>query len=98
MARNPLWDTEKLCSRAPGVGAREPGAAAATRRVEGTPATATADGGGPDLLGAAVKAVDEVVSFAARGAARDGSAVAAARIQTLLDVEESAPARPADDQ
>ena len=46
MARNPLWDTEKLCSHAPRVGAGEPGAAATTRRVEGAPATASADGDG----------------------------------------------------
>src|SRR5262245_51068267 len=31
MAPNPVWDTEKLGSHAPRVGAGEPGAAAATR-------------------------------------------------------------------
>jgi len=35
MGRNLLWDIEKLCSHAPRVGAGEPGAAAATRCVEG---------------------------------------------------------------
>src|SRR5882672_3777057 len=42
MARNSFWDSDKLCSNAPRVGAGEPGAAAATRRVEGAPATAAA--------------------------------------------------------
>src|SRR2546422_8015518 len=95
MARNPLWDSEKLCSHAPRVGAREPGAAAATRRVEGAPATATADGDGPDLLGSAVEAVDELAAFAAGGTAGDRGRLAPAGIPTLLGVEESAPTRPA---
>src|SRR2546422_4550732 len=71
MARNPIWDTEKLCSHAPRVGAGEPGAAATTRRVEGAPATASADGDGPDLLGSTVEVVDELAGFGARGTARD---------------------------
>src|SRR2546422_4967723 len=71
MARNPLWGTEKLCSHAPRVGAGEPGAAATTRRVEGAPATASADGDGPDLLGSTVEVVDELAGFGARGTARD---------------------------
>src|SRR2546429_4184327 len=66
MARDPLWDTEKLCSHAPRVGAGEPGAAATTRRVEGAPATASADGDGPDLLGSTVEVVDELAGFGAR--------------------------------
>src|SRR5207245_7087932 len=90
MARNPLWDTEKLCSHAPRVGAGEPGAAATTRRVEGAPATASADGDGPDLLGSTVEVVDELAGFGARGTARDGGRLAAAWIQMLLGVEESA--------
>src|SRR2546425_560903 len=49
MARNPRWDTEKLSSHALRAGAREPGASAATRRVEGARAAAAADGDGPDL-------------------------------------------------
>jgi len=95
MARNPLWDTEKLCSHAPRVGAGEPGAAATTRRVEGAPATASADGDGPDLLGSTVEVVDELAGFGARGTARDRGRLAPAWIQMLLGVEESAPTRSA---
>src|SRR6266581_565512 len=91
MARNPLWDTEKLCSHAPRVGAGEPGAAATTRRVEGAPATASADGDGPDLLGSTVEVVDELAGFGARRTARDRGRLAPAWIQMLLGVEESAP-------
>src|SRR6266403_3058223 len=89
MARNPLWDTEKLCSHAPRVGAGEPGAAATTRRVEGAPATASADGDGPDLLGSTVEVVDELAGFGARGTARDRGRLAPAWIQMLLGVEKS---------
>src|SRR5205807_7016305 len=97
MARNPLWDTEKLCSHAPRVGAGEPRATAATCRVEGAPATPTANGDGPNLLGSAVEAVDELAAFAAGGTARDGGRLAPARIPTLLGVEESLPTRSAQD-
>ena len=78
MARNPLWGTEKLCSHAPRVGAGEPGAAATTRRVEGAPATASADGDGPDLLGSTVEVVDELAGFGARDTARDRGRLAPA--------------------
>src|SRR5213593_1968126 len=82
------WDTEKLCSHAPRVGAGEPGAAATTRRVEGALATASADGDGPDLLGSTVEVVDELAGFGARGTARDRGRLAPAWIQMLLGVEE----------
>src|SRR5262245_16028398 len=98
MARNPLWDTEKLCSDAPGVGAGEPCAAAATRRVEGPRAAAAVDRDGPTVLGVPLEAVDELAAVAARGAAGDDGAVASAGISPLLGVEESAPIRSADDQ
>ena len=51
MAWDSHWDTAIDGSRAPGVSAGEPRASAATRRVEGAPAAATAEGYGPDLLG-----------------------------------------------
>jgi hypothetical protein len=60
MARNPLRDRKKLSSNPPRVGAGEPGAAAATRRVEGARAAAAADADGPDLLGSVVEGVDEL--------------------------------------
>src|SRR5206468_1126421 len=59
MAWDPPWDPTIHGSYAPGVGAGEPRASAATRRVEGAPAAAPADGYGPDLLGRAVEAVEE---------------------------------------
>ena len=98
MAPNPVWNTEKLSSHAPRAGAREPGASAATRRVEGAPATATADGGGPDFLGSAIEGVDELAAYAAGGAARDGGAVAPSGLQAVLGMEESATMRSAYDQ
>src|SRR5207245_7993901 len=98
MAGNSAWDAEKYCSHPPRVGAGESGAAAATRHLEGAAATAAADGDGPDLLGSAVETVDELAAFAAGGSARDGGRLAPAGVQTLLDVEESAPIRPAHDQ
>src|SRR5882672_7762721 len=55
MARNPLRDRKKLSSNAPRVGTGEPGAEAATRRVEGARAAAAADADGPDLLGSVVE-------------------------------------------
>src|SRR2546422_9991500 len=97
MARNSFWDSDKLCSNAPRVGAGEPGAAAATRRVEGAPATAAAYGRGPDLLGSAVEGVDELATFAAGSAAGDGGWLAPAGISTLLGMEESTPMESARD-
>src|SRR5438034_7838905 len=55
--------TEKLCSHAPRVGVGELGIAAATRRVEGAPATGTADADGPDLLGSPIAAVDTLAAY-----------------------------------
>src|SRR5438094_8400635 len=91
MARNPRWDTEKLCSHAPRAGAREPGAAAATRGMEGARAPAAADGDGPDLLGRAVETVEELAEFFAGGAARDRGAVAPPRFQAVLGMAEWKP-------
>src|SRR5438034_2408333 len=71
MAWDPPWDTAIHGSHAPGVGAGEPRASAATRRVEGAPAAAPADGYGPNLLGRAVEALEGLAEFAAGGAARD---------------------------
>src|SRR3989442_1376353 len=93
MARNPRWDTEKLSSHAPRPRAREPGASATTRRVEGSRTAAAADGDGPALLGFPIKAVDELATFAAGSTAGDGGWLAPAGISTLLGVEESAPIR-----
>src|SRR5262245_17176750 len=88
MARNRLCGTEK---HAPRAGAREPGAAAATRRVEGASAAAAADADGPALLGSAVEGVDELAAFDAGGAAGDRNRLAPPRISTVLDMEEWAP-------
>src|SRR3989442_11277261 len=60
MAWDPPWDTAIHGSHAPGVGAGEPRASAATRRVEGAPAAAAAHGDGPDVLGRAVEALEEL--------------------------------------
>ena len=76
MAWNPRWDTEKLCSHASRVGAGKPGATAATCRVEGAPATPTAERDGPNLLDSAVEAVDELAAFIAAGTAGDGGRLA----------------------
>src|SRR6059036_3250789 len=97
MAWDPPWDTAIHGSHAPGVGAGEPRASAATRRVEGAPAAAAAHGDGPDVLGRAVEALDELAEFAADGAARDRG-LAPAGVQALLGVEESTPTRSARDQ
>src|SRR6267142_1836150 len=91
MARNPLRDRKKLSSNAPRVGAGEPGAAAATRRVEGARAAAAADADGPDLLGSVVEGVDELAAYAAGGAAGDSGWLAPAGISTVLGMEESTP-------
>src|SRR5438876_11852007 len=98
MAWDPPWDPAIHCSHAPGVGAGEPRASAAAHRVEGAPAAATADGYGPDLLGGAVEALEELAEFAADGAARDRGRLAPAGVQALLGVEEATPTRSARDQ
>src|SRR5207249_6880941 len=98
MAPNPLRDTEKLSSCAARVGAREPCASAATRRMEGTRTAAAADGDGPNVLGFAIEAVDELAAFAAGGAAGDGGWLAPAGISTVLGVEEWASIRSAHGQ
>src|SRR4030095_8042023 len=93
MTWDPHWDTAVRGAHAPGVGTREPGASAATRRVEVARAAAAADGDGPNLLGSAVEIVDGLAPVAAAGAARDGGRLAPAGISTLLGVEEAAPRR-----
>src|SRR5213593_4489532 len=98
MAWDPHWDTAIHGSHAPGVGTGEPRASAATRRVEGAPTAATAQGYGPDLLGGVVEALEELAEFAADGAARDRGRLAPAGVQALLGVEESTPTRSACDQ
>src|SRR5256712_12477160 len=98
MAWDPPWDTAIYGSHAPGVGAGEPRTSAATRRVEGAPAAATAHGRGPDLLGGVVEVLEELGEFAADGAARDRGRLAPAGVQALLGVEESTPTRSARDQ
>jgi hypothetical protein len=62
MARDPPWDTAVRGSHAPGVGAGEPRTSPTARGLEGTPTAATADGEGPDLLGRAVEALEELRS------------------------------------
>src|SRR5262245_29779829 len=91
MVPDPRWDTAINCSDAARVGAREPRASAATRRVEGAPAAATAEGTGPDLLGRAVAVLEELAEFVAYRAARDRGAVAPSGLQALLGMEESTP-------
>ena len=98
MAWDPPWDTAIHGSHAPGVGAGEPRASAATRRVEGAPAAAAAHGDGPDVLGHAVEALEEPAEFAADGAARDRGRLAPAGVQALLGVEKSTPTQSARDQ
>src|SRR5262249_11195111 len=98
MARNPRQDTEKLSSHAPRAGAREPGASAATRRVEGPPTTTAAERHGPNVLGSAVETIDELAAFVAGGPAGDGGWLAPARVSTLLGLEESATVRSTRDQ
>src|SRR5207245_8870973 len=97
MAWDPHWDAAGHGSHTSRVGAREPRASAATRRVEGPPAAATADGNGPDLLGHPVPALEELAEFPAGGAAGAGGGVASAGMQALLGVAESAAARAARD-
>src|SRR5438876_296221 len=98
MASDPHWDGAGRGSHTSRAGAREPRASAATRRVEGAPAAATAHGDGPDVLGRAVQVLEELAEFAADGAARDRGRLAPAGVQALLGVEESTPTRSARDQ
>src|SRR2546425_7851408 len=98
MAWDPRWDATIRGSHAPGVGAGEPRASAATRRVEGAPAATTAHGYGPDLLGCVVEALEELAEFVAGGAARNRGRLAPAWVQALLGVEESTPTRSARDR
>src|SRR5438093_9774034 len=98
MAWDPPWDPAIHGSHAPGVGAGEPRASAATRGVEGAPAAATTHGYGPDLLGCVVEALEGLAEFVANGAARDRGRLAPAGIQALLGVEESTTTRSARDQ
>ena len=93
-----LADISLSGSHEPRVGAGEPRASAAARRVEGAPAAATADGAGPDLLGRAVQALEELAEFPADGAAGDRGEVAPAGVPALLGVEESTPMRSAHDR
>jgi hypothetical protein len=98
MAWDRPWDTAVSGSHAPGVSTGEPCASAATRRVQGAPAAAAADGDRSDLLGSAVEAVDELAAFVAGGPAADRGWLTPAGISTLLGVEESATIRSARDQ
>src|SRR3989454_933690 len=91
MARDPPSDTAIHCWHAPRVGAGEPRASAATRGVEGARAAATTDGSGPDLLGRAVEALEELAEFAADGAARDRGRLAPLGFRAVLGMEESTP-------
>src|SRR5213592_4258464 len=84
MAWDPPWDTAIHGSHAPGVGAGEHRASAAAGRVEGAPAAAAAHGYGPDLLGRAIEALEELAEFAADGAARDRGRLAPAGVQALV--------------
>ena len=59
--------------------------------MEGAPAAPTAGGYGPNLLGRAVEALEELAEFSAGGAARDRGAVAPSGLQPLLGMEESTP-------
>src|SRR5207245_9137542 len=89
MAWDPSSDIPLRGSHAPGVGAGESRAAAATRRVESASATAAADGEGPDLLDRGVETLEELAEFLAGGAARDRGAVAPPGLQALLGMEEA---------
>src|SRR5206468_2804814 len=91
MAWDPSSDTAVHDSHAAGVGAGEPRTPTTSRRVEGAPAAPTADGYGPDLLGRAVEALEELAEFAADRAARDRGAVAPPGFQAVLGMEVSTP-------
>jgi len=89
MGSDPHWGTAIKCSQAPGIGAGEPRTPTTGCRVEGAPAAPTADGYGPNLLGRAVEALEELAEFSAGGGARDRGAVAPSGLQALLGMEES---------
>src|SRR5262245_26028036 len=80
---------------APRVGAGKPRTAAATRRVEGAPASAAANGHGPNVLGFTVEAMAELAGFAADRTGGDRGRLASAGISPVLGLEESAPIRSA---
>jgi len=91
MACDPRSDTAVHDSHAARVGAGEPRAAAATRRMEGASATPTADGDGPALLGRAVEAVEELGGILCRwcgprqwcgGTVRPSGAIGHGRVDT----------------
>ena len=69
MAWDPSSDIPLRGSHAPGVGAGESRAEAATHRVESASATAAADGEGPDLLDRVVQALEELAECFACGPA-----------------------------
>jgi hypothetical protein len=52
-------------------------------------AATAAERHGPNVLGSALEAVDELAAFTAAGTAGDGGRLAQARIPTVLGVEES---------
>jgi hypothetical protein len=91
-------DTAVGGSHAGTTSAGEPGASAATRRVEGPPTTTAAERHGLNVLGSAVETIDELAAFVAGGPARDGGWLAPARVSTLLGLEESATFRSPRDQ
>ena len=91
-------DTAVGGSHAGTTSAGEPGASAATRRVEGPPTTTAAERHGPNVLGSAVETIDELAAFVAGGPAADRGWLAPAGISTLLGVEESATIGSARDQ
>src|SRR5262245_59285864 len=98
MAGPPPWDTAVHSSHAPGVGAREPRASAATRRVEGAATTATTDGLDQIFWVVLLRVWKSWRKFAAGGAARDRGRLAPAGVQALLGMDESAPTWSAQDQ
>jgi hypothetical protein len=55
--------------------------------MEGAPAAPTAGGYGPNLLGRAVEALEELAEFSAGGAARDRGTVAPSELQALRTVQ-----------
>src|SRR5262245_50038953 len=59
------WGTAIKSSHAPRVGAGEPRTSTTSRRMEGAPAAATLGADGPDLLGRAIEAVDELACLSA---------------------------------
>src|SRR3989442_11224656 len=86
MAWDPPWDTPIDCLHAPRVGAGEPRASAASRRVEGAPAAAPADGCGPDVLARTVLALEELAGFVAGGAGQNHGRLGPGMVQGLPGV------------